>query len=397
MRIAIVVHGRFYAFDLARALMDRGHDVALLTNYPKWAVKRFGISPDRVRSFWLHGLLCRIIDKLHISLDFLLHPLFGAWAERQLRREAWDIIHPLTGVAEEILLSKPLANTVTVLGRGSAHIRTQATILREEQQRANCPIDQPGAWIIAREEREYALATRIMVLSTFAYNSFLAEGVPSDRLRMVPLGTDLSAFRATESVIAERQDRILSGKPLRVLFVGSLSFQKGLVDLQALVERTAQRYHFRFVGPVPPEARQTISMLEGKAEFVPKRPQRELPNEYAWGDVMLFPTLQDGFAVVLAQAMAAALPILTTPNCSGRDLVSDGVTGWILPVRSPEAFARQLEWCDSHRQELSNMVMTAGRNYAQRDWSAVAADFEALCCEALEVNRSAKLLQGTNV
>jgi len=62
MKIAIAVHGRFEAFDLARELVRRGHKVRLLTNYPRWAVRRFGVPGECVRSFWLHGVLSRALN-----------------------------------------------------------------------------------------------------------------------------------------------------------------------------------------------------------------------------------------------------------------------------------------------------------------------------------------------
>ena len=64
MKIAIVVQGRFHAFHLARALLDRGSDVTVLTNYPKWAAARFGLPGDRVRSYWPHGVLTRLVSRL---------------------------------------------------------------------------------------------------------------------------------------------------------------------------------------------------------------------------------------------------------------------------------------------------------------------------------------------
>lgn len=55
MKVAIVVQGRFFAFDLARELLKRAHEVALLTNYPAWAVEPFGVPRTAVRSLWIHG------------------------------------------------------------------------------------------------------------------------------------------------------------------------------------------------------------------------------------------------------------------------------------------------------------------------------------------------------
>jgi glycosyltransferase involved in cell wall biosynthesis len=388
MKIAVVVHGRFHAFDLVRALIMRGNDVTVFTNYPRWAVARFGITPNHVRSFPLHGVLSRIAERTREttgwSFESWLHSMFGRWAARQLRRQSWEVIHAWTGVSEEIYQDASLAPTLRIVMRGSAHIRTQAEILATEQDRAGCQIDHPTQWMIDREQREYALTDRIIVLSTFAYNSFRAQGIAESKLRLLPLGADVSAFRPAPDVIKARRERILSGAPLRVLYVGGISFRKGLADLRRIVEDGSSRFQFRFVGPVWPEAKSTVSTLTNRAEFLSKKPQRELPQEYDWGDIFIFPTLEDGFAVVLSQASAGALPILTTANCCGPDLIREGRTGWVLPIRSPQAFLDRLLWCDSHRRELAGMVTAAYREFQTRDWSDVAADFETICQSDLE-------------
>jgi glycosyltransferase involved in cell wall biosynthesis len=388
MRIAIVVHGRFHAFDLVRALIARGNDVTVFTNYPRWAVTRFGLPRDRVHSFTLHGVLSRLTGRVQEKTGWLLekwtHPMFARWASRRLRRGSWDVIHAWTGVSEEIYADAALRHTLKLVMRGSAHIVTQAAILSDEQKRVNCSIDHPTQWMIDREQREYALANKIIVLSTFAQASFRDHGFPESSLGLLPLGTDTSSFRPAAEAIEARRARILSGAPLRVLYVGGISYRKGLFDLVEIVGQGSGRFDFRFVGPVWPEASGAVSNLAGKAEFISKKPQRELPAEYRWGDVFIFPTLEDGYAVVLAQAAAAALPILTTANCCGPDLVREGRTGWVLPIRSPQAFLRRLHWCDSHREELAEMVTAGYLEFRTRDWSDVAADFEELCRTEVE-------------
>jgi glycosyltransferase involved in cell wall biosynthesis len=385
MKIAIVVHGRFHAFDLARALLARGHQVTLLTNYPGWAVERFGVARRHVRGFPLHGVLARVAGRLSAATrlpmpDPQLHPLFGRWAAAQLQKEQWDAIHCFSGVAEEILRAPKLANTLRLLVRGSAHIRTQAQLLAEEQRRAATPLDRPSRWMIDREEREYDLAARIVVLSTFARDSFIAQGVPRDKLSLLPLGVRTEAFRPAKHIIEEHCRRIMSGDPLRILFVGALSFRKGLLDIVHILRNLPSgAFQFRLVGPIAPEVKRVIPELRRGAEIGAKQAQADLPEVYAWGDIFIFPTIEDGFAVVLAQAQAAALPILTTTNCAGPDLLAEGETGWVLPIRRPEAFVERLRWCDSHRKELVAMVRRSYAEFRPRDWSDVAADFERIC------------------
>ncbi len=396
MKIAIAVHGRFHAVDLAREL-SRRHDVTVFTNYPKWAAQRFGLSPAQVRSFWAHGVASRLAWWLHdrLSIPFpeaFFHRLFGRWAAARIAAEDWDVVHSFSGVSEEILRATSSHAGLRMMVRGSAHIRTQARLLEEEELRTRTRMDRPSRWIVAREEREYVLADLILVLSRFAWDSFVAEGVSPNRLTMLPLGARTDHFRPSPEIADARRARILSGEPLRVLFVGALCFRKGMLDMASILRSPgSRRFQFRLVGPVSQEARELVRSLDSSAEFIPKQPQHDLPASYAWGDLFVFPTIEDGFAVVLAQAAAAALPILTTSNCCGPELIREGQTGWVLPIRDPQAFTERLVWCDSHREELAEMVRRIYCQFQPRTWTDVADDFEAICAERSAPNRDSSV------
>jgi colanic acid/amylovoran biosynthesis glycosyltransferase len=383
MKIAIVVQGRFHAFDLGKALIARGHDVKLFTNYPKWAVKRFGFPEEYVRSFWLHGVIARAsyrVAGVDSQPDRWLHPLFGRWVANALAREQWDVIHGWSGVSEEIHGRSTNRHGFNFVMRGSAHIRAQDAILADEERRTGIRLDRPGEWVQRREEREYALADRVVVLSTFARDTFVAQGVDPARVRVIPLGADTALFRPSADVIESRCERILSGEPLRVLYVGALSLRKGLWDARSIVQRLGpDRFHFRFVGPVTSDGKQLAREIGRVADVVPKVRHDELPAWYARSDVFFFPTLEDGYAVVLAQAEASGLPILTTGNCSGPDLVAEAETGWILPIRDPDAFVERLLWCDANRPVLAAMVRRIYAVRRTRSWGDVARDFESMC------------------
>jgi glycosyltransferase involved in cell wall biosynthesis len=391
MKIAIAVHGRFHAFDLARDLSRRNH-VTVFTNYPKWAAQRFGLAPDQIRSFWAHGVASRAAWWLHENLSIpypeaLLHRLFGRWAAARIAKEQWDVVHSFSGVSEEILRATGGRTNLRMIVRGSAHIRTQARLLEEEELRTRTRMEQPSRWIVAREEREYSLADRILVLSRFAWDSFVAQGVSPGKLALLPLGARSGHFRPSSEIVEARCARILSGEPLRVLFVGTLCFRKGILDMASILRSPGgERFRFRFVGAVSEETRELVRGLHLSAEFIPKQPQHDLPASYAWGDLFVFPTIEDGYAVVLAQAAASALPILTTTNSCGPDLIREGQTGWVLPIRSPQAFTERLHWCDSHRKEVADAVRRIYHQFQPRTWTDVAADFESICTECMTTN-----------
>lgn len=396
LRIAIVVQGRFHAFDLTRALLERGHDVTVFTNYPAWAASRFGLPAHVVRSYVGHFVADRAVGAassptLAKGWEPIGHQAFGRWAARQLAKQPWDIVHCWSGVSEELLQSPVADRTPTLLMRGSAHIKVQRRLLDEESIRVAADLDRPSDWMVARELREYERASRLVVLSTFAAKSFVDEGVQPDRLSLLRLGVDLRAFHATAETVAARSRRIRDGSPLTVVSAGTVSFQKGFWDFAEIIRTLpSSQFHFRLAGTVLPECRPLLTSLGSRVEALGPIPQAQLPEFYRSGDLFVFPTLQDGFGMVLTQAQAAGLPILATTNCGASDLLHHGEDGWILPIRDARAFVDRLNWCHGNRTQLAEIAEGTGRSRPAMDWAAVATAFEQICVEARtgELDRS---------
>jgi glycosyltransferase involved in cell wall biosynthesis len=383
MRIAIAVHGRFHAFDLAAGLLRQGHDVQLLTNYPRSIVRRW-FPADRTKSLLMHGMLTRASSKITASeppqlMEAAVKRFFGRWAAHKMAQLRPDAGHTWSGVAEEALRARPAR--ICSMARGSAHIAAQKQLLTEEQARAGFSLGQPSDWIVKREEREYALADRVIVPSIFARDTFIGHGIAADKIRNVPLAFTAPGFAAKSEDIQARLERLRSGARLRVLYTGTLSYRKGMHDMRRVLSALGQRMTFRLVGSLMPECEQFARDAARHALIEPAMPQQNLPGVYAWGDVFVLPTIEDGFAVVLTQAQAAGLPILTTTNCGGPDIIASGGQGWIVPIRSPEQIIAQLEWCDDNRARVAEMVEALRDRPPQRSWDDVALDFiEALAC-----------------
>lgn len=381
MRVAIVVHGRFHGFDLARALLEAGIEARVFTNYPRRVAARFGLPRERVSGCVWHGIAARLLQRCPrsrgapIPLEAWVHRAFSRWAAGRVRRADFDVVHCFSGVAEELWRRLGPGGPLRSLVRGSVHIQTQHDILAEEERLTGVKLEKPSPWMLAREVREYELSDQITVLSRFAERSFLERGMVAGKLVLIPLGSELSRFRASHETLVARQQRILAGGPLQVLIVSTWSMQKGAPYLIQTARALGSLAQCRFVGAIGQDARHLLPEARTVMEFCPRVPQHELPRHYGWGDVFLFPTLQDGFAVVLAQAQAAGLPLLATPNCAAPELVSEGRTGWIRPIRDATAYVDQLRWCATHREQLAAMVDAVAASHMPRDWLTVAQDF----------------------
>ena len=378
-KIDIIVHGRFHGFSLAHALLSLGHDVVVHTNYPASVVERWHVPRAHVRSFLPHGIASRLGSKIksvraQALLEPALHNAFARWAARGVRIDA-DIIYGFSGVMEQFLRRpRPQKRQLRILLRGSSHIREQSDLLQAEERRVGLTLDRPSQWMIEREEREYGLADSIFVLSNFARDSFIKHKIQPNRIMVNPLGVNITQFQADVDTLAARRKRILSGDPLRVLTVGTFSYRKGARDLVDIARNLNHLMSFQFVGDFPSETSKLRQHAAPWIELNDRVAEATLPSYYRETDLFLFPTLEDGFAAVLAQAVAGGLPILATTNCSAPDMIAAGSSGWAVPIRSVDAFAERLRWCHDNRSEFAALIGEKRNNPGIRTWIEMATE-----------------------
>ena len=87
-------------------------------------------------------------------------------------------------------------------------------------------------------------------------------------------------------------------------------------------------------------------------------------------DVFVFPSLFEGFGLVILEAMSQGLPVITTPHTAGLDVIADGEDGFIVPIRSADAITEKLELLAHDRRLLLAMSQAAQRKAAQYSWES---------------------------
>ncbi len=177
-----------------------------------------------------------------------------------------------------------------------------------------------------RREREWALADRIVVNSEFSRRALRQQGVPPEKLVVVPL-----CFEIAESNRKPEIGNRKSDQTLRVLFLGQVILRKGIQYLIAaakLLEK--ENVHFDIVGPLGISAA-ALATAPKNMRFHGRTGRDQATIWYQQSHVFVLPTLSDGFAITQLEAMAHGLPVVATPCCG--DVVSDGVDGFIVPPR----------------------------------------------------------------
>lgn len=353
MRVCISSAGPFYIYDLARQMERLGHLGRLYTAYPKWRVNH--LPREKVKTFpWLmvpaiaYGRLGWSWRR--DSLLWQVTDTFARWVAAHV--EECAVFHHLSGCGGPAQqAARERFDAVIVCDRGSSHIVYQDEILAEESACWGLPYQPIDRRVVERELQEYAEADCIVVPSRFAYRSFREKGVSQEKLFQVSYGVDLSLFRP----VPKRDD------VFRVLFVGHLGLRKGIPYLlQAVASLRLARFELCLIGPLFPEMRPFLARYDGYYRWLGPIPRADLYQHYSQGSVFVMPSVEEGLALVQAQALACGLPVIATTNTGGEDLFTDGVEGFTVPIRSPEAIREKILYLYEHpeaREEMSRAAL----------------------------------------
>lgn len=348
MRVLQTVFGVFHHFELARELERRGHLQGIYSTWPWQRLRRESLPRTKVHTFpWLHVpeyLLGRTgwdLPWLADELGYRNALLFDRWTELRLRTLLRSGQRPdaLIGISGSSLRAGQLLQRhggLFLCDRGSTHQRYQGEIVAEEFHRWHVarPVSDPRD--TEREEAIYAAADAITVPSSAAQRSFVQMGIPASKVHVLPYGVRLEHFSPGEPPPADE---------FRVLFAGAVGLRKGVPYLlEAFAALQHPRKRLRIAGAIQEEIRPLLQELpQEHVEFVGSVPQPELARLMRESHLLVLPSIEEGLALVQAQALACGCPVLCSTNTGGEDLFTDGNEGWIVPIRDVTALTSRMQ------------------------------------------------------
>jgi glycosyltransferase involved in cell wall biosynthesis len=203
---------------------------------------------------------------------------------------------------------------------------------------------------------ECSLADQILVNSDWSKDALIAEGVPVEKMQVIPLAYE--ATPDTKSFERHYPRSFSAERPLRVLFLGQINLRKGVTHLLEAVKLLAREHvEFWFVGPmqinVPQELRR-----HPQIKWFGVAPRGEVERYYRDADVFILPTLSDGFGLTQLEAQAWKLPVIASRYCG--EVVRDGVNGIVLEQISGQAIANVMLQFLKFPERLSAMSTSSG-------------------------------------
>jgi alpha-maltose-1-phosphate synthase len=250
-----------------------------------------------------------------------------------------------------------------ILDQSIGHVRTAVQLMREESElhpefADSMPIDLPE-WFLAQCSAEALLADVILIGSQYARDTMVAHGVDASRIAIVPYGADIERFRPAPHRHAKR---------FRVLFVGQLSQRKGIKYLLEAVRALAiPELELVLVGGVVGSGSGLVPYRD-HFKHIPNVPHVDVQKYFQNADLFVYPSLHEGSAIAIYEALASGLPVITTANSGS--VVRDGSEGFIVPIRDIAALKDKILLLYENRKLREEMGRNARALATQFTWQA---------------------------
>jgi starch synthase len=254
----------------------------------------------------------------------------------------------------------------------SAYWRTSRALLLEEAERHPdwaCTMvglrDSEGKR--ARKDEEIFLAQRIIVASSFTKNSLQAFDGTLPPIEVIPYGCPTP--KALEPA------RRAGNEPLHIFYAGQIGQRKGFADLVTALEALDFPWRLTVAGSLPREVPAALQRFLARHEvsYIGAVPHAELMERLQRAHVFLFPSIVEGFGMVVTEAMACGLVAIASEHTCASDVIEDGRNGFVIPIRSPERIIETLQLCYEDEDLRTEMAREAIASVAMRSWDGYAA------------------------
>jgi Glycosyl transferases group 1 len=291
----------------------------------------------------MNYLACRTMSTFKAeSARFAMHPWFDGWLRKQL--QPGDHIIATYGTANASFQTVRAQGGKTFLEAGNSHPENFWTILSEEARRWNSPFPPVARHHYERSVEMLKDVDYVLSASSFVAKSYLERGFKPEQILPHSRAIDLSAFKPSPGPRPK-------GRPLTLMTTGTLCLRKGspyLFEAFRLIQkkRPGTRFVMRrilandFKQLVPRYADLPVTWLE-------VMPHAELAARVREADIFILPSLEDGLALTVVEALACGVPVITTRNTGASDMIIPGRNGEIVPIRDAGAIAEAVfKWED---------------------------------------------------
>jgi glycosyltransferase involved in cell wall biosynthesis len=220
---------------------------------------------------------------------------------------------------------------------------------------------------LCRKEEELQMANRITCPSQFVLDS-----IPKEIKQHTPC--QVSPFGSPGSQPSEGEIVMKPSNSLKLLFVGSMSQRKGLADLFEAMKLVKKEPVALSILGQPSLPMEFYRKQFSDFQYFPPCSNQKVREIMMKHDILVLPSIIEGRALVQQEALSCGLPIIVTRNSGGEDLVEEGLTGNLIPIRSPEKLAQCILKNLEERNSLKEKKAECLRKAKQYSWEEYASN-----------------------
>lgn len=402
MKITLSHSGKQHAYHVAKAMkqlgvLDKFFTSAYVSNSKlqkyftrtdnTYWTRRFveGVAGEDVDANWRFELkevlLRRFLGKVPAvqKAVYARDTEFDKYMAKQLRdRSQASVFWGFQGSCHASIQSANELGLLSVCELATAHVTEAKRILGAEAKlwpewadSIDNLVFEP--WYEKRLEEEPVLANKVIAASQFTKQSLINSGIDAGKVEVLPLGFDLRHIPYQERTSHN------TNAPLRLLYVGTVTQRKGIAYLlEAMSNFSKNDVELHIVGGVQGSGN-SFRSLEDRYIYKSPVSQHEMFALYQQYDVLVLPTIFEGFGLVIVEALAAGVPVITTPHSMGPDVITNNENGFIVPIRNVEAITEAIGTIANKTEQEYLAMRKAAREAALKfTWEAYGSNLEGI-------------------
>jgi glycosyltransferase involved in cell wall biosynthesis len=381
MKISLSATNPCHIYDQALGLHELGHLGILYNGYPQWK-----LSPPEgmhVKGAYWRTVLTYGIQRLPSWARRLDDGLFR-WQDigfdskvaRLIPRDRPDFFHGVPGQSLASFKEAERLGIPRALNHASGPLDQQRELIRPEYERVGIELESlapiPGEWK-ERLKEEWELASVHCAASTVVRDQLIQDGIDPETIWVVPYGVDPEKFPKRSS---------LPDGPFKICFAGRQTLRKGLIYLLRALEKVSKPdWELHLFGMEIAETAPDLAGYAGKARLLQHGPvsQRRLAEALQGMSLLVLPSAEEAFGLVVAQALQCGVPCLVSNRVGAKDLIRPGTTGDEFPFGDVDTLAEQLcHWERNRiivedtfpRREPADHLLGLSRDFVAREGGA---------------------------
>ena len=381
LKYLLSLSAKFHSFEVAKVLYNNNQLSKIVCGYPWFKLKNEGIPKELVSSNGIYNILKFPFQDVPFAKKYLDY--LGILNKKNIDIQTlkiiqknldFDVLLGLAGVALKSAQKIFNSDKIFICERSSSEIGFQNKLLSEEYKIYNLKFNNTNPWFIENEQEEYELADIILTPSNFVKNSFNKKF--HHKIKVINFGVNTSNFYKN-SVIKK------SDKYFDILFIGQISLRKGLhylIDAFQNLKHPNKRLHIVGTHTLDKKFFQKRLNIENIITYGHIN-HLKLNNIINKCHIFVLPSIEEGFATVILQALSAGCPVIVSENTGAKEFVSKNNCGYVVPIRDPKAITEKLELISDNKNTIEYLSNNALKKMKNQSWKNYVNELDSIVKE----------------